>query len=214
MKGSRYSTPEGIKPGDVFGSLTIISFVGRNSRYQARFSVKCTCGGTSETLGSNLKRGTTTNCNASLHRQTHGATGSAEHNAWKAMKSRVRSKRPEHARVYRDKGIIVCAEWENSFTSFLAHVGMMPKPGLEIDRYPNRNGNYEPGNVRWANHQEQMRNTAQNLMLTANGQTRCLTEWSEISGIHTMTLKHRFKRGWPESQLFSAPNPKRRKRCA
>lgn len=59
---------------------------------------------------------------------------------------------------YGGRGIKVCARWLASFADFLADVGERPSPKLTLDRFPNNDGNYEPGNVRWATWSEQMRN--------------------------------------------------------
>ncbi len=154
----RGEDPEGIKQGDEFGALTVVRFVGRNDRYQAKFEVKCACGRVSEVLGTNLKKGNTTRCNAGVHRAEHGMIATPEYLAWKAMNWRVKAKTPPATRrCYLDRGIKVCAEWKESFLPFLCHVGMMPRPGLTLDRIDNERG-YEPGNVRWATRSEQMFN--------------------------------------------------------
>ena len=76
---------------------------------------------------------------------------------WLSMKARVNSKRPEVFKYYGERGIVICERWKNSFESFLADMGECPK-GLTLDRYPNLNGNYEPGNCRWATWSEQSAN--------------------------------------------------------
>jgi hypothetical protein len=58
---------------------------------------------------------------------------------------------------YGARGITVCARWRDSFESFLADVGKRPSSAHSIDRI-NNDGNYEPGNCRWAIAKEQMNN--------------------------------------------------------
>lgn len=55
-------------------------------------------------------------------------------------------------------GITVCERWRDSFENFLADMGERPSKAHSIDRFPNRDGNYEPGNCRWATAIEQSRN--------------------------------------------------------
>jgi hypothetical protein len=206
MKGNRgdrpYDIPEGIKSGDVFGSLVVVEFFGRNRRYQAIFSVNCECGSTTQVLGTNLKKGNTTHCNAGYHRSKHGMYGSPEYLAWQSMKARAISDRPRLARYYKSRGITICQEWIESFLLFYSHIGPMPTTGMQVDRI-NNDGNYEPGNVRWATPKEQMRNTRMTRMLTIEGLTKPQIQWAEESRLSISTLSYRVRRGWPESELLS-----------
>lgn len=61
-------------------------------------------------------------------------------------------------RNYSERGIRVCAEWRKDFPSFLGHIGPRPSAKHSLDRIDN-DGNYEPGNVRWATVSEQRANT-------------------------------------------------------
>lgn len=76
---------------------------------------------------------------------------------WASMIERCTNpNHPSHT-VYGGAGISVCDRWR-TFANFLADMGERPA-GLTLDRYPNRSGNYEPGNVRWASRRDQARNT-------------------------------------------------------
>jgi hypothetical protein len=85
-------------------------------------------------------------------------------------------------------------------------MGEPPTPKHTLDRFPNRNGNYEPGNVRWATAKEQARNTDATRTLTVNGETRPLTEWAEILGVDGRKLHLRLKRGWTEEETVLGRN--------
>jgi hypothetical protein len=80
-----------------------------------------------------------------------------EYITWKSMLGRCREPRRKDWPRYGGRGITVCAQWVESFAQFLADVGPRPAPGYSIDRI-NNNGNYEPGNVRWATSSQQALN--------------------------------------------------------
>jgi len=89
-------------------------------------------------------------------RLKHGDTDSPEHCAWKQMKQRCRPG-SVWRRWYAARGIVVCDEWRQSYEAFRDHIGPRPSPKHSLDRI-NNDGNYEPGNVRWATWAEQMLN--------------------------------------------------------
>lgn len=98
---------------------------------------------------------------------------------WVSMKKRVKETSPKVAKYYLNKGITVCERWRLSFESFLADMGECPE-GLTLDRI-NPNGNYEPGNCRWADWKTQASNKskpATYLCPTCGCKRRKLT-WSE-----------------------------------
>jgi len=87
----------------------------------------------------------------------HGMESSTEYHSWQGMKDRCFNPNSHKYNDYAGRGITVCNEWRNDFTAFYNHVGAKPTCDHTIDRI-NNNGNYEPGNVRWATVEEQQRN--------------------------------------------------------
>lgn len=122
---------------------------------------------------------------------------------WAHMFNRCYNPKAAGYQNYGGKGITVCERWLN-FENFYAD--MYPRPeGKSIDRYPNGAGNYEPGNVRWATPLEQTRNRSSTIMLTFQGETLHLIEWSEKLGIKYQTLLTRVLRGYPVELVLSMP---------
>lgn len=83
--------------------------------------------------------------------------------SWQAMRSRCRLADRDNADRYRDKGVVVCERWLTSFDNFLSDMGERPA-GTTLDRWPNHDGDYGPGNCRWATPREQARNTRRNVL--------------------------------------------------
>jgi hypothetical protein len=82
---------------------------------------------------------------------------SDEYRVWTHMKQRCFNPNHKSYLYYGGRGITVCDRWKNSFAAFLEDMGRRPE-GLSIDRFPDNNVNYEPGNCRWATASQQNAN--------------------------------------------------------
>jgi hypothetical protein len=121
---------------------------------------------------------------------------------WRAMIARCHNEKNGAYYRYGGRGIQVCQRWRESFEAFLADMGPRPSPKHQIDRI-NNDGNYEPGNCRWATVIVNSRNRSDNNRLTFNGETKTLAEWSEITGIPYGTLWKRLKDGWTAERALT-----------
>lgn len=130
---------------------------------------------------------------------TAGHAASPTYRSWQAMRTRCRNPRHHKWAEYGGRGIAVCERWASSFASFLADVGERPV-GTTLDRI-DVNGNYEPGNVRWATAAEQRANRRPAMKpakytLTIDGRTLPVKEWAKISGLDYHTIMFRVHRGY------------------
>jgi hypothetical protein len=194
--------------GQKFGRLTAIRCTGKNERGQHTWLFQCDCGAQLVIVLSDATSSNTQSCGC-LAREakkqrfvTHGHSRrgamSGEYRAWSAMHRRCRNPRRKN---YHGRGITVCERWQR-FENFLADMGPKPSPKHQTDRFPNKGGHYEPGNVRWATPIEQANNTRVNHLLTIDGQTLTTSEWARETNIAPKTLRARVKYGWHPDWLL------------
>ena len=183
--------------GRTLGRWYVIGCHSNNRQGHALWLCRCECGTEKIVSGSNLRSGESTQCRR-CGRKTHGQSGSPEHVTWKAMLARCKS----HPR-YQGRGITVCDRWL-TFENFFADMGPKPSLAHSIERI-NNEGNYEPDNCQWATPKEQSRNKRNNRLLTFQGQTKCVGDWAEETGIHYQTLTSRLNHGWSVEQALTAP---------
>ncbi len=140
---------------------------------------------------------------------THGGSRRPEYQVWITMRSRCNKPSAPAYEHYGGRGIKVCAQWAN-FGRFIADMGSRPE-GMTIERIDN-DGNYEPGNCRWATRAEQARNRRSTHNVTHGGRTMCLKDWAREIGMHYTTLLHRQRRGLsPAAVLDRGSRPQRSK---
>lgn len=227
MKSYRAPRFDHSETGQEFGRLTLIGpwFVVRDDklRMQRVGVFECQCGTITTGRKEDVRYGKKTSCGCrnrehakelcqanTKHGQSRRMTnaglnpGSVEYDCWHGIIQRCENPRNISYPRYGGRGIKVCQRWRVSFEAFLADVGKRPSDRHSIDRIE-VNGNYEPGNVRWAIKVTQERNKTTNHLVTWNGQTRPVSEWSEITGIPAQTLYKRLERGLPAHDVLTMP---------
>lgn len=111
------------------------------------------------------------------------------------MLARCYNERNSNWKHYGKRGIEVCQRWRDSFWNFYADMGPKPGPKHSLER-EDVNGDYEPGNCRWATQREQMRNTTRANKVVLNGRVVQVHDLAEELGISRETLRSRLERGW------------------
>lgn len=161
------------------------------------------CGTAKVVNGYKLRTGNTQSCGCLYRemkhiRSTHGharkGKTSAEYTSWAGMIDRCYRAASKKFHHYGGRGIRVCDRWHSSFENFLADMGPKPSPKHSLDRI-DVNGNYEPGNCRWATQSQQMRNSRVTRMVTVNGETKPAADWGDETGIKYKTIVDRIDHG-------------------
>lgn len=123
---------------------------------------------------------------------------------WAGMIQRCHNPNVRNYQNYGGRGIQVCERWRQSFQAFVEDMGPRPSPKHSLDRREN-DGNYEPGNVRWATQGTQLRNSRAAVKLEIGGVSKCLADWSLESGVQASTIAFRLRQGWDVERAVFAP---------
>lgn len=153
--------------GRRIGRWSVIAESGRDRHAQALWLCRCDCGTESRVTGGRLRRGESQSCGCAKpaacaaanikHGDSARGRLTTEYRTWSNMIDRCERVSNKQFRDWGGRGIKVCPRWRESFAAFLADMGRKPSPDHSIDRI-NNDGNYEPGNCRWATRLEQNRN--------------------------------------------------------
>lgn len=200
--------------GMVFGKLTVLadaeSHRSKSGNLRRRSLCRCACG--TERVFDNgcLRDRHTKSCGCwerehpgrLRHGHSSGGKVSGTYNSWAAMLVRCTNPNDPNYPDYGGRGITVCERWE-VFDNFLSDMGERPF-GLTLHRIEN-DGNYEPGNCKWATNKEQGRSKRSNRIETVGGITDALVSLVEHFKCNYQLVNARLQNGWPVEAAFFAP---------
>lgn len=197
-----------------FGRLLVVSFAGSNEKWEAIWLCRCDCGKELTVLCSRLTKGNVKSCGC--YRRDALKSRSAKsvefgkknpaYGPWRAMVRRCHDEGNSEFHKYGEKGVSVCESWRSSFRAFLNYMGPRPSASHSIDRFPNRRGNYESGNVRWATKKQQTDNRDITFNVTINGETKPLADWCRNGPVAYGTAKYRIQAGMSPEIAVAAPS--------
>lgn len=128
--------------------------------------------------------------------------------SWYQLRQRCNNPNAENYELYGGRGITYCERWD-SFEAFWKDMGPTWRKGLSIDRYPDKDGNYEPANCRWATPQQQADNRNSNHMIPTPEGPMNVTQAAERFCLDPRTIFARIYYGWDEADLLLPVNENR-----
>lgn len=214
MKNSNFVDLTGMK----FGKLTAFEYVGKSSDGRTMWLCRCECGDEKAIRGHDLRNGRTKSCGClrnSGRTMKQGTSGTRKskrlYGVWAAIIQRCENPNAKRYSDYGGRGIKICSDWRNSFSSFekwafeSGYDEKAPQGVCTIDRIDN-DGNYCPENCRWVTNKEQCNNKRNNRVLTCDGESHTIQEWAGILGIQDGILRDRlFKLGWSVEKAIKTP---------
>ena len=194
--------------GRTFGRLTAKRYAGNR-----RWECVCECGVIKSVSTDNLKSGQIKSCGC-LFRETlaakntkHGWSNTPTYKSWATAKDRCTNPNTPCYPQYGGRGIKMSKEWADNFMSFLKDMGPRP-PGKTLDRREN-DGNYEPGNCRWATAGEQADNRRTSRLFQAFGELKTISGWLQDPRCRVQratTLRNRIVHyGWSAETAITTP---------
>ena len=213
--------------GQKFGRWLVIEEAGRDKHGRRLWTCKCECGKQKDVPTNVLLNGESQSCGCLRHDRyleavtKHGCGkkikgsdryATREYCIWQNMKQRCYNPNYKQFMDYGGRGIGMFEPWIESFETFYEFIGPCPSENHSIDRYPNNDGNYEPGNVRWATKKEQAEHRRNNRWFEYNGENKIISQWAEILGVRHNLILYHLKKGKPFSEIYEH-FIKRKNRC-
>lgn len=198
-----------------FGQLTAMYSVRREAPHGKvkKWVCNCDCGKVVEVGAGSLRSGNTKSCGQCVIETKnggirHGRRYHPLYMTYKKMIGRCYHKHNSAYKYYGAKGVRVYDRWLKDINSFINYVEKLPhagEDGYTLDRLDGE-GDYEPGNVRWATPLQQAANRSNTHYLTVGKTTMGLTDWSRQPGaVSTRTIHSRLNRGWSHQEAIFTP---------
>ena len=208
--------------GEIVGRLKIVGYgedqVSSSGRRHTMWVCECSCGNIVSVRSDSLNGKHTLSCGC-YHKERvsapkqnvkvkHGESRERIYNIWYLMRYRCSVKDAAAYKNYGGRGITVCDEWNDSEDGYFRFKEWARQNGynnsLTIERIDVNLG-YSPENCRWIPMDEQNANKRNNHILSYNGETKTLSEWSRITGIPMKTLHRRISLGWDTTRALTQP---------
>ncbi len=195
--------------GLVFDKLTVShQQPKRNENGELVWLCKCECGTEIYVRGYCLRRGQTKSCgclrgeNGRTDWTKHGLSRTPGYNNWTSMISRCYNTSDKDYPDYGGRGITVCDRWRNSVENFLLDMPPHPGNGYSLDRF-NVDGDYSPGNCRWATAEMQANNQRRTILHRFQGCELTLAQIHRIdNSIPYSTLVYRVSQGYTVEEAY------------
>lgn len=190
------------KTGSKFGRLTAQKVCRPGNGERIKWWCSCDCGNQLWVDSSDLGSGHTQSCGClqteraaqanSTHRYALPGRVSRTYLAWQRAKDRCVNPRNKRYADYGGRGVAMCDRWRENFEAFLDDMGDAPD-GMSLDRWPNLNGNYAPGNCRWATPQMQSDNRRNTIWVEHEGERLSLKSYASRIGVSYKALFNRVR---------------------
>ena len=204
--------------GKRYGRLIVVKRWEKLPSGHSKWLCVCDCGKPKIVEDSNLKHSDKISCGCwqkELYIENSkwkGESHSHLFQVWQSMIKRCKNPKAQNYKYYGGRGITVCDDWSDNKNGYFLFKGWALSngyiDGLSLERI-DVNGNYSPQNCKWIPLKEQAKNRRNCNMITFNGETKNLTEWSRILGIKRYTLFSRLKNGWSIEKAFTTPTKTR-----